>query len=49
MATEKYYSLEDYNLKILEVFVFPMKVLFTLIIKKNVQQLKEKNLQNEIR
>jgi len=49
MATEKYYSLEDYNLKILEALAFPMKVLFTLIIKKNVQQLKEKNLQNEIR
>lgn len=44
MATEKYYPLEDYNLKILEAFAFPMKVSFTPIIKKNVWQLKEKEI-----
>lgn len=44
MTTEKYYSLEDYNLKILEAFAFPMKVLFTPILKKNFRQLKEKEI-----
>ena len=47
MTSQKYYSLDDYNVKIL-ASAFPIKLLFTPIIKKNVPQLREKNLQNEI-